>query len=234
MADGNIEFLGRIDNQVKIRGFRIELGEIRRCWVNIPLSNRRLYSQEKILPEIIGWRPTSWLLMALPFRRNDLRSYLQHKLPDYMVPSAFVFLESLPVTPNGKLDRKALPVPDHSRPELDDAFAAPRTPGEEMLASIWCTVLKLDNVGIHDNFFDLGGHSLLATQIVSRIHSAFSIELPLRRLFESPTVAEMAIIIAQTQAKPAPAAALAQMLREVEAMTDEEAEKQITKSSMEN
>ena len=105
-----------------------------------------------------------------------------------MVPSAFVFLDSLPLTPNGKLDRKALPAPDQSRPELDDTFAAPRTPVEEILANIWAEVLKLDKVGIHDNFFQLGGHSLLATQVVSRVRDAFKLDLPLRTLFEAPTI----------------------------------------------
>ena len=109
-----------------------------------------------------------------------------------MVPSAFMFLDSLPLTPNGKLDRKALPAPDQSRPELDDAFAAPRTPIEEILANIWAEVLKLDKVGIHDNFFHLGGHSLLATQVVSRVNHSFQTDLPLRRLFESPTMAGLA------------------------------------------
>jgi surfactin family lipopeptide synthetase A len=119
---------------------------------------------------------------------HDLRSFLQQKLPDYMMPSVFVFLDSLPLTPNGKLDRKALPAPDQSRPELDDAFAAPRTPIEEILVNIWAGVLKLDKVGIHDNFFHLGGHSLLATQVVTRIRDAFKLDLPLRTLFEAPTI----------------------------------------------
>jgi acyl carrier protein len=132
---------------------------------------------------------------------HDLRSYLQHKLPDYMIPSAFVLLDSLPLTPNGKLDRKALPAPDHGRPELDDGFAAPRTPLEETLANIWAEVLKLDKVGIHDNFFQLGGHSLLATQVVSRMRNAFSIEVRLRQMFELPTIAEMATIITENQVK---------------------------------
>jgi acyl carrier protein len=156
---------------------------------------------------------------------HDLRSFLQHKLPDYMVPSAFVFLDSLPLTANGKLDRKALPAPDHSRPELDDTFAAPRTPVEDILANIWSEVLKLDKVGIHDNFFHLGGHSLLTTQIVSRIDSAFGIALPLRRMFESPTVADLAMRITEQQAQGASKLELTQLLRELEAMTDEEAQK---------
>jgi acyl carrier protein len=123
---------------------------------------------------------------------SELRAHLKKKLPDYMVPSAFVFLDSLPLTPNGKLDRKRLPAPDHSRPEIVDAFAAPRTPIEEILANIWAEVLKLDQVGIHDNFFELGGHSLLATQVVSRIRSKFAVDLPLRNIFEAPTIAALA------------------------------------------
>jgi acyl carrier protein len=105
-----------------------------------------------------------------------------------MVPSAFMFLESLPLTPNGKLDRKALPAPDQSRPELDEPYSSPRTPVEELLAQIWSDVLKLDKVGIHDHFFELGGHSLLATQLISRIRGTFKIDLPLRSLFEAPTI----------------------------------------------
>jgi acyl carrier protein len=105
-----------------------------------------------------------------------------------MVPSAFVVLDSLPLTPNGKLDRKALPAPDQTRPELEKTFVAPRTPVEETLASIWSDVLQFDHVGIHDNFFELGGHSLLATQLISRIRDAFKIDLPLRSLFEAPTI----------------------------------------------
>jgi len=225
--DGNIEFLGRIDNQVKIRGFRIELGEIEAVLAQHPsiqqavvfaredsLSDRRLVSY---CVATDGSSPSV----------HDLRSFLQQKLPDYMVPSAFVFLNSFPLTPNGKLDRKALPAPDHSRPVLDHAFAPPKTLVEEILATIWAEILKLDKIGIHDNFFHLGGHSLLATQIVSRINSYFGIELPLRHIFESPTVAEMAIILSGKQVKQTSEAALTQMIHDVEAMTDEEAQKKI-------
>jgi surfactin family lipopeptide synthetase C len=141
------------------------------------------------------------------------------------VPSAYVFLNSLPLTPNGKLDRKALPAPDHNRAELENSFAAPRTSVEESLADIWAEVLKHDKVGIHDNFFHLGGHSLLATQIVSRIHGAFGIELPLRCMFESPTVADLAMRITEQQAQGASKLELTQLLRELEAMTDNEAQK---------
>src|SRR5262249_52475620 len=122
----------------------------------------------------------------------ELRSFLKQRLPDYMVPSAFVFLDSLPLTPNGKIDHGALPAPDESCRKLEETYVAPRTPTEELLAEIWAEVLNLEKVGIHDNFFDLGGHSLLATQVVSRVRGALQVELPLRELFESATPAELA------------------------------------------
>jgi acyl carrier protein len=120
---------------------------------------------------------------------SDLRTFLKAQLPDYMIPAAFVYLNSMPLTPNGKVDRKALPLPDLSRPELEESFVIPRTPVEEMLADIWAEVLKLDRVGIHDNFFDLGGHSLLATLLISRINKKLQLDVPLRSLFDAPTIA---------------------------------------------
>lgn len=145
----------------------------------------------------------------------QLRSFLQEKLPHYMVPSHFILLDSLPLTPNGKLNRKALPAPDQSRPELADSFVAPRTPNEEMLAKIWCEVLNFDRVGINDNFFELGGHSLLATQVVSRIRATLEVELPLRSLFESPTVAGLAEVIVQSQMESAGPEQIARLLTEL-------------------
>jgi amino acid adenylation domain-containing protein len=192
LPDGNIEFLGRIDNQTKIRGFRIELGEI-----------------ESVLGQHAGVReavvlaredsPGDKRLVAYVVPRqepaptiNELRSFLKEKLPEYMIPSAFVLLDALPLTPNGKLDRQALPAPDQNRPEPEESYIAPRTPVEEMLAEIWAEVLKLDKVGVHDNFFELGGHSLLATQVISRVRNTFLVEVGVRSLFEMPTVAHLA------------------------------------------
>jgi len=109
-----------------------------------------------------------------------------------MVPWTYVFLNALPLTPNGKVDRKTLPAPDHSSPVRDNVFADPRTPVEVLLGNIWAEVLKLDKVGIHDNFFQLGGHSLLAMQVISRIRNSFSVEVPLRDVFECPTIALLA------------------------------------------
>ena len=192
LPDGNIEFLGRLDHQVKIRGFRIELGEIE------AVLSQHLAVQETVVI-VREDTPSDKRLVAYlvikqePFPTiNELRSFLKEKLPDYMVPSAFMFLDALPLTPNGKVDRQALPAPDRVRPELESTFVAPRTPVEEVLAGIWAKVLGLEQVGIHDNFFELGGHSLLATQVISRLRDAFQVELPLRSLFEVPTVADLA------------------------------------------
>ena len=142
-----------------------------------------------------------------------------------MIPSAFVMLDTLPLTGTGKVDRRALPEPSQARPELDNAFVAPRTPVEKALAEIWAEALGLEQVGMHDSFLDLGGHSLLAIQVISRVINAFQVELPLRALFESPTVAAMAVIITQRQANKAEAANLERMLAELEALSDEQAQR---------
>jgi acyl carrier protein len=140
-----------------------------------------------------------------------------------MLPAFFVFLDSLPMTPNGKLDRKALPAPDQSRPELEEIYVAPRTALEEKLAKIWREVLKLETVGVHDNFFCLGGHSLLATQVVSRIRQSHRIELPLRTIFEAPTIEKMAAVITEHQARTLGQQDLDHILGELESMSDTEA-----------
>ena len=199
LPDGNIEFLGRIDHQIKLRGFRIELGEIEAVLTSydgvgdtVVLAREDVAGDKRLVAYIVSNRedtPTS----------QDLRNYLKQKLPDYMVPSAFVFLDSLPLTPNGKVDRGSLPPPNQSRPELEENYVTPRTPVEEVLAAIWAEVLKLERVFIHDNFFDLGGHSLLATQVMSRLREAFHIELPLHALFEAPTIAGLAKGVEESQ-----------------------------------
>ncbi|MGH6875212.1 MAG: phosphopantetheine-binding protein, partial [Aestuariivirgaceae bacterium] len=155
---------------------------------------------------------------------DELRRFLKGTLPDYMMPSAFVFLETLPLT-NGKLDRKALPKPDERRPELSQSYAAPRNEVERMLAEIWAEILSLDQVGVHDNFFDLGGHSLAATRVVSQVIKQFRLELPLQSLFQSPTVAAMAAVIEQHQRDPIAEEELERILTELEAMPEEEAKK---------
>ncbi len=190
LPDGNLEFLGRLDHQVKVRGFRIELGEIEAA----------LLSHEQVTEAAVLARedqPGEKRLVAYvapvadtTVSAADLREHLQAVLPPHMLPSAFVFLDSFPLTPNGKPNRKALPAPD-GHLKLDDQYIPPRNPVEEQLCAIWQEVLRLDRVGVQDNFFHLGGHSLLATQVISRVRSAFQVELPVASLFTGPTVAEV-------------------------------------------
>jgi amino acid adenylation domain-containing protein len=191
--DGAIEFLGRIDQQVKVRGFRIELGEVEAALEAHPLVERAVVTARG---EESGRRLVAYLVPrngdSPALSVADLREGLSRRLPDYMVPSAWVLLDALPLTPNGKVDRRALPAPEGGRPDLGAAYAAPRTALEEALAGIWAEVLRVERVGIHESFFALGGHSLLATQVVSRVGEILEIEVPLRRLFEAPTVAGMA------------------------------------------
>jgi amino acid adenylation domain-containing protein len=189
LADGNIEFLGRLDFQVKIRGFRIELGEIE------AVLNLHPQVQEAIVIAREEQAGNQYLVAYIvpnsPIETSDLRDFLKQKLPDYMVPSAFVYLDRMPLTANGKVDRHTFPIPDLKFSSID-IFTLPTTPTELKLAQLWVDVLNIPEVGIHHNFFELGGHSLLATQIMSRLRSTFGIELPLRRLFELPTIAELA------------------------------------------
>src|SRR5919199_263585 len=189
LSDGNIEFLGRLDNQVKIRGFRIELGEIEAVLSQHPAVDETVVVVREDVPG--NKRLVAYLVVnqATAPTMPQLQQFLKQKLPEYMVPSAYVLLDALPLTPNGKIDRRALPAPDTARPEGEGAYVAPQTPVEEILAGIWADVLGLQQVGIHDNFFELGGHSLLATQLISRLRDSFGVEFPLRGLFESPTVA---------------------------------------------
>ncbi|PSB11072.1 non-ribosomal peptide synthetase [Pleurocapsa sp. CCALA 161] len=188
LPNGSIEYLGRIDNQVKIRGFRIELGEIETVIAKHSLVEDCVVSDRE--DETGEKRLVAYYIAQEQLNSKQLRNFLKPKLPNYMIPAAWVQLDAFPLTPNGKCDRNALPTPDF---EISTTkYIAPRIPLEEILASIWQQVLNLEQVGINDNFFELGGHSLLATQVVSKIRQSLAVELPLRCLFEHPTVAELA------------------------------------------
>ncbi|NOK21667.1 non-ribosomal peptide synthetase, partial [Corallococcus carmarthensis] len=198
-ADGQLDYLQRLDFQVKVRGFRIELGEIEASLLAhasvheaVVLAREDVPGDKRLVAYLV---PTS----GQELDTTVLRAFLKERLPEYMVPSAFLVLEALPLNANGKVDRKALPVPDAS-PLAD--FVAPRNPAEEKLADVFAHVLRVERVGIHDDFFSLGGHSLLATQLVSRVRAAFGAELPLRALFEAPTVAALAERLRTTTSSP--------------------------------
>ncbi|HEX3527655.1 MAG TPA: amino acid adenylation domain-containing protein, partial [Thermoanaerobaculia bacterium] len=192
LPDGTIEYLGRLDDQVKIRGFRIEPGEIEAVLGGHPEVGECAVVANAAAGEI---RLVAYAVgrEGQALRAADLRSWLQERLPDYMLPAAFVTLGALPLTANGKLDRRALPAPEWGSAAAEPAaFRTPRTPLEELVAGIWCDVLRLEQVGPDGDFFALGGHSLLATQVVSRLREVCGVEISLRRLFEAPTVAGLA------------------------------------------
>ncbi|MBN3925215.1 amino acid adenylation domain-containing protein [Nostoc sp. NMS4] len=192
LSNGDIEFLGRIDNQVKIRGFRIELGEIE------ALLNQHSGVQETVViarEDIPGnKRLVAYVVPQLKSATtvNELRKFAKDKLPEFMLPSTFVLLKELPLSPNGKVNRKALPAPEQVRSDLIGEFVPPRTPVEEMLTQIWAEVLKVEKVGIYDNFFELGGHSLLTTQLLAKVKETFNLDISLRSLLEKPTIGGLA------------------------------------------
>lgn len=226
LSDENLEFLGRIDNQVKIRGFRIELGEIETVLTN--------YSEiREAIVTIREDQPGDKSLVAYIVPHNhqlttrDLRNFLSQKLPNYMIPNAFVFLDKFPLTPNGKINRLGLPAPNISQQNLGIEFVAPRTSTERELVTIWTEVLQLTKVGIYDNFFELGGHSLLATQLISRLKETFEIEFPFRYLFENPTISQLAEKVVNQQIELAEGDEFAQILGEIDELSEDEVAQQL-------
>lgn len=201
-ADGAIEFLGRKDRQVKIRGFRVEVGEIESTLNQHPEIREAIVvaremppGEKRLVAYVVSHQQPE------PSIQN-LRSFLKDRLPEYMMPATFVVLDALPLTPNGKVDYQILPEPEWSGSEHEDAYVAPRTPLEEKLAAIWAELFKLARVGVNDNFFELGGHSLLAMQVATRVRNSLGFNLPLRMLFESPTVATLAEALERYKAAP--------------------------------
>ncbi|WDD36951.1 amino acid adenylation domain-containing protein (plasmid) [Nostoc sp. UHCC 0926] len=198
LPDGNIEFLGRVDHQVKIRGFRIELGEI-----ELVLRQNPAIREAVVLAQEDESGNKRLIAYVVPnqqreFLNSDLRNFVKQKLPEYMMPSAFVQLPKLPLTPNGKVDRQALPDPDSVRPELQETFVAPRNPVEETIAKIWAEVLEIEHVGIHDNFFELGGDSIMIIQIAARANQA-GLQVTPKQMFEYSTVASLGTVVGITQ-----------------------------------
>ncbi|HYG64899.1 MAG TPA: amino acid adenylation domain-containing protein, partial [Thermoanaerobaculia bacterium] len=213
LPDGTLEFLGRIDHQVKVRGFRIELGEIEAVLCEHPAL------RQAVVSALDGGAAGKRLVAYVVLRTDDgiiapdaaeLRRFIADRLPDYMVPSAFVVLPDIPLTAHGKVDRRALPVPELARMEGDEPFVAPRNEVEEAVAEIWKEILKVERVGAFDSFFALGGHSLVAAQVAAKIRAAFEVELPLRTLFEAPTLGELALAVEEL------------MIARIESLSEEE------------
>lgn len=240
-ADGNIEFLGRIDHQVKIRGFRIEPDEVRAALNQHPavrdcavIAREGPSGGQRLVAYVVPAsnrmkRPTDAAdLIPLPSGRSrldsgdvrpaqslipQLRRHLEETLPEYMIPGVFTILERLPLSHTGKLDRRALPVPEIGRATLDEAYTAPRTAAEEALCEMWSTLLGNQQIGVNDDFFELGGHSLLAIQVLSRIRQVFQVDLPMTALFEHTTVATLASLIAEM------------LTTEIDAISEDEAQR---------
>ncbi|HLM57759.1 MAG TPA: amino acid adenylation domain-containing protein, partial [Pyrinomonadaceae bacterium] len=235
LPDGSIEFLGRADNQVKVRGYRIEPGEIEAVLSAHEAVGGAVVVAREDAP---GEKRLVAYVVAAAGRgpgevAGELRAYLRERLPDYMVPSAFVLLESLPLTPNGKVDRRALPAPDAAAAQTGAEFVAPRSPLEEALADIWRGVLGVERVGVHDNFFELGGHSLMATRVLSNVRRIFRIELPLRVIFESATVAELAAAVAAFETRPGQIEKIARVLQKLKSIPAEEARRELQRKRRE-
>jgi amino acid adenylation domain-containing protein len=203
LADGNIEFLGRKDEQVKIRGFRVEPGEVEAALTSHHAVRDAVVvarSDHSGTKQLVGYVVIRAGAAATPL---ELREFLSRQLPAYMVPSLIARIEKLPLTPNGKVDRRALPAPENPLTTPEAEIASPRNATEILLLEIWREILERERIGIHDNFFHLGGHSLLATQIVSRVARTLDVELPVRVVFESPTIADIARAIDEAERHPA-------------------------------
>ena len=230
--DGCLDVLGRKDFQVKIRSFRVDVSEVEAVLADHPgvkettvVARENRSGDTRLLAYLV---PNSHPAPTV----TSLRNFLKGKLPDYMIPSAFMTLDELPLTATGKVDRRALPDPGKFRPDLDTSFVAPRTAIEKELSEIWAEVLSLEQVGVHDSFFDLGGHSLTATRVVSQVIKQFQTEVPLQFLFQSPTIAEMAAVINAHQGKKLGEEELDRLLTELESLSEEEAKKLLTGKGM--
>jgi hypothetical protein len=220
--DGEMDYLGRRDHQVKIRGNRVELGEVEAA----------LRAHESVADSVVVARagPGEELRLVgyVVIRQeqdvsmSELRKFVKGRLPDYMSPAVLMKLEKLPLNPNGKVDRLSLPKPEVRDEEMERRYAEPRSDLEKFLAGVWAEVLKVERVGVHDEFFDLGGHSLLATEILAWVREAFDLELPLRIMFEGATIANLARTIVARESVAGQMEKVAQVILKVMAMSEED------------
>jgi hypothetical protein len=222
LAGYEIEYAGRTDQQTKIRGYRIELGEIEAV-----LTQHEAVREVAVIAreDVIGDKRIVAYVVTNAAEESpvaSLRSFLQERLPDYMMPSAFVVMDTLPLTPNGKVDRNLLPMPGLNLGSREETYVEPRTPLEKILASVWSETIGVERVGVEDNFFELGGHSLLATQVLARVQEDFQVDLPLRIMFEGMTVEQMAQAVIENETVPGQSEKIAQALLKIESMSETE------------
>ena len=215
LPDGMVEFVARAEKRASIRGFRVELGEVESV-----LSQHSAVTHAVVRAQEAPERLVAYVVPnTTPGPSvSELNAFIRERLPAYMIPSVFVIVEAIPLTPNGKVDWQVLPEPGVERPGPEETFAAPETPFQKNLVDMWAELLKVERVGIHDDFFELGGHSLVAAQVISRVRQTFNVELPLRRFFENPTVAELATAILQSWAEQTDGDELARALEDIEGL----------------
>jgi hypothetical protein len=199
-SDGQIEFVGRVDNQVKIRGYRVELGEIEAV-----LNEHRGVRQSVVIAkddERGERRLIGYVTAEDDVTTTELKRHVRERLPEHMAPETILVLEDIPITANGKIDRKRLPAAETAGRRLEQEYVGPRTAVEEIMVGIFEEVLNLDRVGVHDDFFEIGGHSLLATRVISRVRSTFGMEIGVKSVFDATTVAKLAEVLVAQEPKP--------------------------------
>ncbi|MDQ3257052.1 MAG: amino acid adenylation domain-containing protein, partial [Acidobacteriota bacterium] len=220
LRNGELVYLGRIDDQVQIRGFRVELGEVRsRLLEHASVAQAEVVARKL---QTSAQELVAYIVAAGEVSVTALRNHVGETLPYYMVPTVFVMLKALPLTANGKVDRRALPAPEEGRLEVETKYREPENAVEAVLVGIWQEVLGVERVGVDDNFFELGGHSLLATQVISRVREAMQVEVPLRMLFESPTVADLSRSLVANEARPGQTERIAKVLQRIKGMSPDD------------
>jgi non-ribosomal peptide synthetase component F len=222
LHDGQLEFLGRVDDQVKLRGVRIEPREIEATLRRHPTVREAVAVVREFA--VGDRRLVVYAVTESEIDQAALREYLRGKLPEYLLPSSFVLLEKLPLLPSGKVNKNALPMPEMTREAVAEAYVAPRNAIEEAIAGTWSELLGVAQVGIYDNFFELGGHSLLAAQVIVRLRDKFAVDVPLRSLFDAPNVAGLALAVMQSQSQILDLTETENVLAELEALSEEEAQ----------
>jgi hypothetical protein len=230
MAEGDIEFLGRSDHQVKLRGHRIEPGDIEATLERHPAVRQAVVSVQEDSPG--EKRLVAYLVsyQDLSFDIEEIREFSKTYLPEYMIPAGWVKLENMPLTPNGKICRHALPAAEQRNLIDERILTPPDSPLEQVLVGIWCDILNLDEVGIYENFFKIGGHSILASRLISSLRETFKIELPLRALFEAPTIAALAAAMVKDTEQGIKVQRIAELLLSVADYSDDEVESRLRDS----